>query len=93
MNRRGFLKAVGAIPAGAVMVKLPVLLPDAVPALVAQPGLSLADIISTTLRARSAQIIENVTRHSVLLDRLLANGERTRREIAEGVMRVELRLS
>lgn len=68
MNRRGFLKALAG---GAVAVALPKLPLDFVPQLVRDPGLSLSEIITVTLRKHAPEIAANVTANNALLMRLL----------------------
>lgn len=75
-SRRGFLGFLVAAPLAPIAAKLapPVASPYAwteVSAGYAVTNLSLADIVTATLRARSGMIADNLTRNNALLDRLV----------------------
>jgi hypothetical protein len=73
LSRRGLFGGGVAFVTAPAIVRLSSLMPVSVPKLIVPPAYSLSDIITMTLRNRTAKLAEQVTRNNALL-RMLANG-------------------
>lgn len=69
IQRRGFFRGLFATPVAAAAKPLARLLPPA-PVAVARPYAKLSELVTLTLRNRTPQLIENITRNNAILRHL-----------------------